>query len=312
LLLVATTAAAEPVDDATRGAARKLGNAGVEAYQAGDFPTAHEKLDKAYRVLKVPSLGLWSARAFVKLGKLVEASERYLEVTRLGVEGGDATVQKQAQADAQQELDALAPRVPSIVVVVQGAKPDEVSVSIDGTPLASALIGESRPANPGPHAVIGKTSGAEAKADVTAVEGKQVTATLVFSSTAAAPLESSNTPPAGAADTRQASGSTLRTVGWITLGVGAAGLVTGVVTGALAASKHSSLEDDERCHDGECLPSVEDDVKSLDTFRTVSTVGFVAGGILAATGLTLVLTAPRKSEVSLRLGPGSARLVGKF
>jgi hypothetical protein len=216
LLLAATTASAEPVDDATRGAARKLGNAGVEAYQAGDFPTAHEKLDKAYRVLKVPSLGLWSARAFVKLGKLVEASERYLEVTRLGLEGGDVTVQKQAQVDAQKELDALAPRVPSIVVVVQGAKPEEVSISVDGTPITSALIGESRPANPGMHAVVGKTSSGEARADVIAVEGKQVTATLVFASSEAAPVARSSTPPT-TDDGTPASGSTLRTpTGWST------------------------------------------------------------------------------------------------
>jgi predicted deacylase len=113
-LLSTGAASAQAVDDATRGAARTLGYDGVKAYQSGDYPVANEKLDKAYRVLKVPSLGLWSARALVKVGRLVEASERYAEVSRLPTSGGDETVQKQAQVDARAELEALAPRVPSL------------------------------------------------------------------------------------------------------------------------------------------------------------------------------------------------------
>jgi hypothetical protein len=45
-------------DEATRTAARALGTAGVEAFEAGDMNTASDKLEKAYQLLKVPSLGL--------------------------------------------------------------------------------------------------------------------------------------------------------------------------------------------------------------------------------------------------------------
>src|SRR5688572_19691729 len=128
----ASSVPAQAVDDATRGAARKIGYSGVEAYQAGNYPTASEKLEKAYRVLRVPSLGLWSARALAKVGKLVEASERYLEVTRLPVSGGDEAVQKQAQGEAQTELDALSPKIPNVIVQLEGATPAEVKVTVDG------------------------------------------------------------------------------------------------------------------------------------------------------------------------------------
>jgi hypothetical protein len=74
LWLAAGSVRAQAVDDATRGAARTLGYDGVKAYNAGDYAVADQKLEKAYRVLKVPSLGLWSARTLVKLGRLVEAS----------------------------------------------------------------------------------------------------------------------------------------------------------------------------------------------------------------------------------------------
>src|SRR4051812_29141942 len=92
LLLLASAArpaAAQEVDDATRAAARKLGYVGVQAYDAKDYATATDKLEKAFRLYQAPSLGLWSARALVKSGKLVEAQERYLKVTRLPVADGD-------------------------------------------------------------------------------------------------------------------------------------------------------------------------------------------------------------------------------
>ncbi|HEY4160327.1 MAG TPA: hypothetical protein VGM29_19580, partial [Polyangiaceae bacterium] len=57
---------AQQADDVERSAARELGTAGVEAYQGGDFLTASDELERAYRVRRVPALGLWSARALAK------------------------------------------------------------------------------------------------------------------------------------------------------------------------------------------------------------------------------------------------------
>ena len=78
-----------------RGLTLQLGYEGVAAYQKGDYVSARDKLERAYRVVRAPSLGLWSARALEKSGKLVEASERYLEVTRLEVKAGEAAVQQE-------------------------------------------------------------------------------------------------------------------------------------------------------------------------------------------------------------------------
>jgi hypothetical protein len=95
-----SAARAQAVDDGSRAVARSLGTTGVEAYRAGDYATANDKLDKAYQILQAPSLGLWSARALVKLNRLVKAAERYREVTRLPVSSGDTAVQKQARSMA--------------------------------------------------------------------------------------------------------------------------------------------------------------------------------------------------------------------
>src|SRR5262249_8551898 len=124
--------------------------------------------------------GLWSARSLVKLGKWVEAAERYLEVTRLDAWGGDMTVQKQAQVDAQADLVALQPKIPSVVFAVDGAAPSEVKITIDGDPVAPELIGEARPVNPGRHQISGVRGSERANVEVVVREGEKRSALLHF------------------------------------------------------------------------------------------------------------------------------------
>ena len=82
-LLLTTVSRAEPSDSATRDAARSLGLSGIEAYQAGNYELASSRLEKAYALLNVPSIGLWSARALAKRNRPVEAAARYFEVLAL-------------------------------------------------------------------------------------------------------------------------------------------------------------------------------------------------------------------------------------
>ena len=317
LLLLAGTAGAQTVDPATRGAARTLGNDGVKAYQANDYATASEKFEKAYSLLRAPSLGLWSARALVRLGRLVEASERYLEVTRLTVSGGDEAVQKQAQADARTELDALGPRIPSIVIVIEGATPSEVTVNLQGVDVASELVGERRPANPGRVVVIGRRGEEEVRAEADLGEGEQKTLRLAFAPIRAgagtAAVTQVTAPPAG--EYKGKPGSTQRLLGWISIGVGGAGLAVGGVFGSMAMGTQSDLDDSGACVDQKCAPSQKDEVDTLGTQRTVSTVGFIAGGVLAATGIVLVVTAPKgdtRPQASLRFTPSGVSFERAF
>jgi hypothetical protein len=68
---------------------------------------------------------------------------------------------------------------------------------------------------------------------------------------------------------------------------------------------------------GPCQPS--DQVDTFRSLRTVSTVGFIAGGALAATGLVLLLTSSSsktpesgKTSIHLALSPMSAFVSGEF
>jgi hypothetical protein len=313
LTLYGSGARAEP-DAATRAAARQLAEDGVSALQNGDAATAVQKLEKAHHALQAPSVALWSARALVKQGLLVEARERYIEATRLLVSAGDKAVQEQAKIEAQTESEQLSARIPSLRISVAGAAGGQgVQVSVDGRELPELLLGEDRPTNPGSHQIVAQRGAEEAKESLTLAEGEHRRVELKLG------VVVSGVPtaePDAAAPAISKPGGTVKTLGFVALIAGGAGLVTGGVTGLLAMSKRNALDDDARCHSGQCLYSAEGDVGSLRTFRTISTVGFVAGGVLAAAGVALLLTAPGESEqsarVSLNVGPASVGVRGTF
>jgi len=309
--------AAAQVDDATRTAARALGTAGVDAYQAGDYPTASDKLEKAYGLLKVPTLGLWSGRALVKLGKWVEASERFLETTNLQVPAGDYAVQKQAQADAAEDLKALLPKVPVVTVNVEGAALADCSIDVDGHPVATSLLAAGRMMNPGKHVLEARHGNDRAQSEVTATEGERTTAVFKFAATPAGIAEVPLVPPPAPIEPvkHAAPGSTQRTLGWAAVGAGGGGILLGVIAGSIALGKKSDIENNASCVDYRCAPTESDLVHSYNTMNTLSSVGFIAGGVLAATGVVLLVTAPSgasSSGMAAFVGPGSLGMRGRF
>lgn len=77
--------------------------------------------------------------------------------------------------------------------------------------------------------------------------------------------------------------------GWVITGVGAAGLVAGIVTGILALDKHNQLG--QVCPQRTCEPAYHGEVDAFETLRTTSTATLLAGGVVLLTGLTLLVTA---------------------
>lgn len=320
LALAPAHALAQNPDESTRTAARALGTAGVEAYQTGDFATAADKLDKAYSLLRAPSLGLWSGRSLVKLGKWVEAAERFLEVTSLQVPTGDYAVQKKAQSDAAAELAALRPRIPTLVVQVEGAAIADCTFTVDGRAVASAVLAEGRLVDPGVHLVEGHHGSDMARAEVTAAEGEKKTIVLRFSATpAVAPLPAPfPTPPPPAPSPPppktevSALTSTQRTWGWVGIGVGGAGVLAGAISGLVAIGKKSDLDNNPNCQGNRCAPSEKSAVDSYNTLRTVSSVGLFAGGTVAVVGAVLLFTAPSGASAQAFVGPRTAGVRGSF
>src|SRR5206468_1400406 len=96
-------------------------------------------------------------------------------------------------------------------------------------------------------------------------------------------------PPEGPAD----PGRGQRSAGYAILGVGAAGVVVGLGLGAAALAKKGSLS---ACGGGlsHCPPSTFADVDAYNGLRTPAAVAVWAGLGVAAAGVVVQITAPRR------------------
>lgn len=312
--------AATDQDDAARAAARAAGREGIAALESGDLPTAVDRLSRAYDIVRVPTLGLWYARALAKSGRLVEAAERYYEVTRLELSEGIVRDQQQAQADAKSELLALQPRIPVLTLTVRGAAKG-CEVILDGNRVPEKLLGLATPINPGSHRIQAKQGKLMDEQTVELNEGDKRSVELnltastslpdAASATAVATSPQPNPPTSSAATSR---GSTQRTIGWITLGVGGVATTAGVVTGILGISKRRQLDDSNHCVNTTCSSEEHGQLDTYNRLRTLSTVGFVVGATGLAAGAALLLTAPKPNEprVSAWIGVGHVGFKGTF
>ena len=79
----------------------------------------------------------------------------------------------------------------------------------------------------------------------------------------------------------------LRTIGWITAGVGAAALSGGLVTGLLYQRKKQDGE--AECINGVCPTSAESIFKSADQLGLMTNILLISGATLAVTGVSLVV-----------------------
>jgi hypothetical protein len=285
--------------DADRAAARVLAQEGQVALDKKDYAGAADRFERADTLVHAPTLVLAHARAQIGLGKLVEAHEDYARIRREGVAPGSPKPWARAYEDAAKELEAVAARLPWVVIRITGAS--DLYLTLDGTPVPRAVLGIKRPANPGKHELRVIASGYRTvKRTFAVVEGQSATVDVDLEAEPApepfAPIAPTlETPPP--VDT---SGKAWRAAGYTALGMGVAGFVVGGITGGMFLAKRSELAND--CPASHCAPAFEKDVARYRQFGTISTVGFVVGAVGAATGAVLLLSAPSATRETGR-GP---------
>nr|AYC79505.1 hypothetical protein [uncultured bacterium] len=324
--LASLAAPAYAQSDADKATARMLGQEGQTALDAKDYKTAEDRFRRAESLYHAPTLALGLARALAANGKVVAAQETYNRIIREGVAPGAPAVFVKAVEDAKTEVSAVSPRIAGVTITVAG--PDSPKVTLDDTQVPSAALGVRRPVDPGAHVVRVSADGWEnAEQKFNVVEGGSATVPITLKKAAAAPIAAvpataqptTTTAPAtdttASADTGVASHSSQKTIGWVVLGVGAAGLVTGAVTGFLALGKHSDLENS--CPNNTCTSAQQSDIDSFHTMGTISTIGFIAGLVGVGAGTVLILTAPKTTtaqgpSVTPYVGLGTLGAVGRF
>ena len=230
---------------------------------------------------------------------------------------------REARGYAKVLDDELVQRIPRLRITVDGAPMDKVtSITVDGVALPAAAVLVPYKVDPGHHVIVARTDTAEGRAEVDEVEhdAKAVVVHVVETPVAATPAAPAS-PPATPAEPSAASDTTtqprgLGTVTWIGLGVTAAGLVAGSVTGALSIADKGSLA--SQCNGTRCPPSANGTLQNANTFATVSDVSFIVAGVGAGLGLAGFLwlrpSAAPATSASVRpwIGPGGAGVSGTF
>jgi hypothetical protein len=306
VLAAALCLGAAPCFADARADAQALLAEGNRAAAARDWSTALSRFEAAYRIFPSAKILLNQGTMLRALGRNADAANAYQSY----LESSEADPRK--KAEAEELLRDLDTRVARLRVEL-GAP---AAVRIDGRAVGDGTTVSLR-VEPGDHVLIAQPrTGAAVERRFSARAGEMHTLELA-APPPPAPASSARAPgDAQAADRDQDPRSTQRLLGFIGIGAGAAGAVAGSVLGVIAANKDSEASgycvgDGTRCSpEGTALG---EDARSL---ALGSTLCFIGAGVLAAGGLTLLLTAPGKESASarteLRIAPAGASLRGRF
>jgi hypothetical protein len=198
------------------------------------------------------------------------------------------------QSDCANWLEAVEKALPTVVVTAKngaGADLIDVKVTADGEPFAARLDGQAVAIDPGPHTFrFEAADGTRVDQQVVVREGSQsqpITVVLGAPPAPVAPAAPTAPTASPAPAPPPASPFPWKTVGWVVGGAGVLGLGIGAVGGLLAIGDKNSAHCNSNnvCTDGGPL-------KDASGAATLADVGFVAGGLLLAGGVALIVLGP--------------------
>lgn len=277
---------------------------GREAAAKGDMTTACAKFDASVRLARAPGPLMNLAECEEKAGKLLSAAKLWKEA----VEKLEASDERRAFATKRgAELEK---RLPRLTVRVTPETRD-VQLEIDGSPVPPAQAREPQPVDPGAHKVVVKAGDRSEVAEVTLGEGERREVAVSLGPEKAA-------GPAPIPPPEEPSGA-MRIAGFVSLGVGAAGLAVFGVTAALIESQRGTVKD--QCNEAKiCSAAGVEAAQSARSMLPINAVGFAVGIVGVGAGVTLIILSPSapgsgtSAALRVRGAPGavSASLAGTF
>jgi serine/threonine-protein kinase len=269
---------------------------------AGQFAIACEKFEASNAIEPGLGIKLWLADCYDRAGRTASAWGLFSEAAALAQQSGQSDRERAANqraSDLEQRLSKLELKLPA-----QGM-PRGVVVTLDGVAIPETSLGSALPVDPGPHKVVLKAPGYRSLTLDSDVPVGPITVGLDVPALEKEPErpEAAAELGTGATTTKGATpGSTQRTLGWA---IGGLGVLSFAGAGFLAYRAHD-LDSESRSH---CLAtdpnlcdaegtSLRDQAR---TYGNVATAVTIAGGVLTATGVVLLFTAPRASR-EIRVG----------
>lgn len=286
---------------------------GKDLFGQKKYAEALAEFEGSFAIVASPNARLFIARCHREMGNLVHA---YVEFGRTEIEAKELAPQDSRYVktgeSALAERKEIEPKLGFVTVTVTNAE-DGSSLKIGGEEVKRAGWNEPAPVMPGTSDVIVETPGKEpVKKSVTVAAGEKTTLTIDASSGAS--TAGPSTPVGGDKPSTPGEGHDYRTYAYIAGGVGAAGLLTFGIFGAMAANRWSTIK--EECGSSPCPPSKREYVEGGQTQQRIANVGLVIGIIGAATGVTLfLLSKPKKAtepSTAAVIGPSFIGLSGSF
>jgi hypothetical protein len=320
--------------------ARSLAAEGIQLADQGNCAAAIEKLQRAETLYHAPTILGRLGECQVAVGKVVTGSENLQRVVREPLPAKPPKAFVDAQARAQKVLDSAQGKVAKLRIHVDMPQNAKATVKVDGESISLAALDVDRPVDPGAHHVEASAQGFRAAtADTSLKEGATGAVSLKLevdpsapaatpSTAAASPAPATEQPaPVGAVGATPQPGAeskgSSKTMSYVLLGVGGAGLVAGSIFGVVALGKKTSLDNVCGADKIHCPTTAQGDIDSIHSAATGSTVAFVVGGLAAGAGVILLVTAkpsptgdarehPAQASVHPFIGPSSLGVAGSF
>jgi hypothetical protein len=275
-----------------------LGKEGHELYSAQKWSECAVKFSTADALASSPVFRLYTARCLRGTGRLLEAREKLRAVAAETIAADAPAPWRQASVDSKAELAQLEQNIPTVVVSAgasAGAGAEGAVLEIDGKP---ATLGAPVELDPGLHKLVLRRGGVVEEKTVELASGQRNVAIELGGAKPGdgKPGAGTELPPPPKPD---ASGGPGIVPGVVVLSIGGAAAIAGAVLGGLALAGYGTLE---RCRESTsgmavCAPDadIEDPQGKLDranTFADASTGLLIGGGVVAVTGLVLMLVLP--------------------
>jgi hypothetical protein len=293
LLLLLSSARVARAEGSNPAAAEALFDQGRAALAQGDFDTACGRFRESDRL--DPALGTRFnlADCEEKRGHLATAWSLFRGVVAQLADGDDRL------PVAQRRLAALEPRVPRLTMVLAAGAPRTSRVKEGEIEYSEASFGVALPLDPGMHHLTVTAAGHQARNLDVALEPGE-TAEVRILPGPLLPVQEQATPDLPRADHR--------TLGYVLAGVGATGLVVGIVSGVLVLHQKSIYDSNCDTRLEVCNQTGRDAGAAGRALSVVSVAGFAAGAAASALGAYFILSSGPKSETSLSssLAPQSA------
>jgi hypothetical protein len=322
VLLVATTAAAEPRDPA---GGEWLFREGRALMKKGDFLSACPKLEESLRLDPAVGTLMNLAECEERIGRTASAWQRW------GAAADQLPARDRRRDTALGRARTLEKSLARLTVKLGAAAPATARVLRDGVLLGDPSLGVALPVDPGIHWIVVTAPGREGREVQVRLEvGEQRAVEVEPGAPTPRPRASAAQValPAGAlippfanldlsaSGSRPARAARTTAVGYLLVASGAAALATGgyFALQALAARRDAraactDVQGVERCWSNAAMPLDQDRRASL-----FADVGFGVGAAAVAGGLYLLLRrgAPSTGPVRAMIGPGRVELARTF